>query len=259
MATIIDSKLMFLRTTVRHNCKEVINHVIQTQLIRKSIKSEEICIFCGSPNLITKEHVIPRWTFEKSTEKNFITDINGKSQTYNRTTIPACSNCNNNSLASLERYIIELLENTDLTKSFLSNYEIQNIIRWLEIIEYKFQILEVRRKFKSTQNGDFVDYLVDFPISMLRERTGYSPYKVISEIRLSQKRITIKSKSKNVNSLVVFKTKNENFHFLHNMNEFIFFELPKYKIALFYFYTETFKNNKDAFNKTMEIIEKIYN
>ena len=142
----IDSKLRLFRTIVRQNSKTFMDYIIETKVARNIPKpttaKEEICIFCNSSKLITKEHVIPRWAFEKSTEKYFTTDVNGINQTYNKTTVPACAKCNNDWLGDVESYIIELFKNTNWTNVFFSNSEIQNIIRWLEIIEYKFHILE---------------------------------------------------------------------------------------------------------------------
>ena len=260
----IDSKLRSLRTIVRQNSKTFIDHIIETKVSRngsklKSSKQTEYCIFCNSKINITKEHVIPRWTFEKSAERYFITDVNGMHQTYNRTTVPACAKCNNDWLSHLENYIIDLFKNGNWQNSFFSNYEIQNIIRWLEIIEYKFQILEVRKKFVASKHGGFIPFLADFPLSVMRKSKDYSPNKVVSEIRLARKRVTIKSKNENVNSLVVFKTKNESFYFFHNMNEFIYLELPQHKIALFYFYTKIFETPLAAYKEAMEVISNVYN
>lgn len=258
----IDSKLRLLRTIVRKNSKTFIDHIIETKVARNISKAkaakEEICVFCNSSNLLTKDHVIPRWAFEKSTENFFITDVNGSNQTYNKTTVPACTKCNNDWLAHLESYIIDLFKNTDWGKAFFSDQEIQNIIRWLEIIEYKFHVLEIRKKSISSKQGGFRPYLADFPLSVMRASKDYSPSKVVSEIRLSRRRITIKSKIKNINSLVVFKTKNKHFSFFHNMNEFMFLEMPQHKIALFYFYNKTFETNLAAYTEAMEIIHSIY-
>ena len=195
--------------------------------------------------------------FEKCPKRFFITDVNGFKQTYNTTIVPACKKCNND-LSYIESYIVDLFKNTDLTKSSFSNNEIENIIRWLETIEYKFQILEICRKFITHKKIWFIPYLADLPISVMRGSINYSPSKAVSQIRLSQKRITIKSKEKNLNSLVVFKTKNKDFHFLHNMNDFIFFELPKYKITLLYFYSKMFKSNLSAYKQSIKILNKIY-
>ncbi len=217
-----------------------------------------MCVFCSSTKNLSKEHVIPRWMFEKCTKKHFITNVNGISQTYNRTTIPVCSICNTDLLSNLEKYINQLFVATDLTNTFFTNQELENIVRWLEIIDYKFQILNIRRRFLKSKESGVIPYLIDFPISILRLNKEYTPSKVVSETRRSQKRITIKSKVQNINSLVVFKTSNPDFHFFHNMNDFIFIELPKQKIALFHFYNKIFDNVNDANKEAMEIIKGVY-
>ena len=256
---IIDSKLQSLRTLTRNNSKTVIQKIISNHVIRENGKAKvyhkrkNICAFCGSNKNLSKEHVIPKWTFEKCTERDFITNINGKSQTYNLTAIPVCTKCNTDFLSYLEKYIKQLFVSTDLAKTFFTFEELENIIRWLEIIDYKFQILNIRRKFYGE-----IEYLRDFPISLLRLNKNYTPSRVISEIRHSRNRITIKSKAKKVNSLVIFKTSNPNFHFFHTMDKFIFIEMPKLKVALFYFYNEIFDDIKDANKEAMKIIEEVY-
>lgn len=257
----IDIKLKNLRVKLRKSSKEIINDVLVKQIPRISSKDKskkEICVFCANQNNLTKEHVLPKWTFENCTNKFFVTDINGSQQTYNKTTIPVCSDCNNNLLSNVEKYIISILNDTDLSNSYFNNEQLQNIIRWLEIIEYKFQLLEIRRKFIKSKSSQYLEYLRDIPISIMRANIDYSPSKAISEIRLAQKRVTQKTKASIQNSLVVFKTKNENFYFFHHLNDFIFLELPKFCIALFYFYSRKFENVEDAKNEAMEIIKTVY-
>lgn len=257
----IDIKLKNLRVKLRKNSKEIINDVLVKHIPRISSKDKskkEICVFCANQNNLTKEHVLPKWTFENCTNKFFVTDINGSQQTYNKTTIPVCADCNNNLLSNVEKYIISILNDTDLSNSYFNNEQLQNIIRWLEIIEYKFQLLEIRRKFIKSKSSQYLEYLRDIPISIMRANIDYSPSKAISEIRLAQKRVTQKTKASNQNSLVVFKTKNENFYFFHHLNDFIFLELPKFGIALFYFYSRKFENVEDAKNEAMEIIKTVY-
>ena len=258
----IHSKLESIRTTIRKNSKSVIDNIIENHIQRKRKvtinKESDICVFCSSPDNLTKEHVIPRWLFEKCTQGFFVTDINGLSQTYNKTTIPVCSSCNSDRLNTLEKYISQLFEDTDLKKTSFSDEEIENIIRWLEIIDYKFQILNVIRKFKVSKKNGYIPYLADFPLSMLRLDAEYTPAKVIAEIRRSQKRITVKRKAQSINSLVTFKTSNKSFNFFHHMDDFIFIELPKQQIALFYFYKKVFVDEKDAHKEAITIINKFY-
>jgi len=92
----------------------------------------------------------------------------------------------------------------------------------------------------------------------MRKSIDYSPSKAIAQIRQAQKRVTKKSKIENLNSLLLFSSKKPDFHFFHTMNEFIFIELPEFKIALFYFYSKTFNTLDEAQKEAMEIISKVY-
>lgn len=93
----------------------------------------------------------------------------------------------------------------------------------------------------------------------MREEIEFSPEKAITQLRNAQRRVTIKSKVKNINSLVIFKTKNKKFHFFHNINDFIFIELPKFQVALFYFYSRTFENIEQAKDEATKIIAEVDN
>lgn len=258
----IGIKLRNLRVKLRQNSKEIMDDVLERHVPRISSKDKskkEICAFCANKDNLTKEHVLPKWTFENCTKKFFVTDINGSEQTYNKTTIPVCANCNNNLLGSIESYIISIFNDIDLANSFFSNEQIQNIIRWLEIIEYKFQLLEIRKKFIKSKSFQYIEYLRDIPVSIMRANIDYSPSKAVTQIKTAQKRVTKKSKISNQNSLVIFKTKNESFYFFHHLNDFIFLELPKFGIALFYFYSRKFENVEVAKDEAMKIITEVYN
>lgn len=258
----IDLKSKSFRTITRKNSKTIINHIIQSNISRNKVSNkqnrQELCIFCSSTKNLTKEHVIPRWTYENCTKKYFITNINGLNQTYNKTTIPVCSVCNNERLNAFEVYVNKLFSEINIDTISLNNNQIENIIRWLEIIDYKFQILNARKHFlRSSENG-FIPYLADFPLTVLRENLNYSPSKAIAEIRRSAKRMIIKNKCDNLNSLILLKTSNTNFHFFHTMDDFIFIELPQYKLAVFYFYKRTFPTNKNAQDEAKKIVERCY-
>lgn len=253
-------KTKTLRIEIRNNAKSIIENLFEKHIRRnkKILTLPEICVFCSSPDNLTKEHVLPRWVFDNSAKRFFTTDINGFNQTYIKTTIPACSTCNSDILNSLEKYIQKIFENRDIKKIPFSSEELENIIRWLEIIDYKFQILNVRRKFKASKKVGYISYLADFPLSVLRKSVDYSPSKAIAEIRRSQKRVSTKNKLKKINSLVTFKTKNKEFHFFHHMDDFIFLEFPKQQIAVFYFYKKEFDNELSAYEEAMKIIETFY-
>ena len=94
-------------------------------------------------------------------------------------------------------------------------------------------------------------------ISLYRTDLG-SDSEILHELRHTLKRISIKSKVQNINSLVIFKSKNNSFHFFHSYNDFIFLELPRYSIAILYFYDRIFDSNKKAYDEAMKLIQKVY-
>src|SRR5687768_13649671 len=110
----INIKLKNLRVKLRQNSKVIMDDILERHVPRTSLKDKskrEICVFCANHNNLTKEHVLPRWTFENCTKKFFVTDVNGSEQTYNKTTIPVCADCNNNLLGNIESYIISIFNN----------------------------------------------------------------------------------------------------------------------------------------------------
>ena len=247
----IDSRLIILRKKIRENKKFIIDTILKNH-------ESNICVFCGSKDNLTKEHVLPKWAFGNCQDKYFTTELNGLDQRYSRTTVPACFNCNSNILGYLEYCIEQEFMNLDLRTEFFDESTIEKIITWLEIIDYKFQILNLRRKFIKIKGKDFIPYLAKFPLSIMQADESTSPSKVFSNVRNALNRISIKSKSCKINSLVIFETKNKGFHFFNKLNEFIFIELPDHAIALFYFYNQEFKAPKKSHNKAMEIIKKVY-
>ncbi len=249
-------ELSLLRKVIKTN-QSVIIKEIKNEYYNLNGTRQPFCMFCSSKTNLTKEHVLPRWTFEKDTKEDFITSINGSRKTYNTTTIPACVNCNGLLLNSLEKTIIKSLSGIDLKNSFFINEELQNIIRWLEIIDYKFQVTGFTRKFIKSDQIPYSNYLSKIPLSLYRTDLD-SDKKILAELRYTLKRIGIKSKLRNINSLVIFKSKNKSFHFFHSFNKFIFLELPKYNIAMLYFYDKIFNSNKEAYNEAMKLIKEVY-
>ncbi len=98
----------------------------------------------------------------------------------------------------------------------------------------------------------------DYPLSVLDPNIDYSPTTVIRNLRESLRRIMIKSKERHLNSLITFRTKNMGMHFFHKNNDFIFLELPKYNLALLYFYKQTFKDELEARDAAMKVIKSHY-
>jgi hypothetical protein len=244
----VNQRLITLRKKIRSNGKNVIDTLIRDHLAN-------ICIFCGSTEALTKEHVIPRWAFNNNPIKNFVTSLNGLSQKYSKTTVPACSECNSLLLGSLESYLENIFSQIDLGEEHFDNNTLEKIVLWLELIDYKFQVLDLRRKLKKPKNSQYIPYLTDIPISIM---TSDSPYKAFSNLRNALKKLRIKSKSNNIYSLVVYKTTNESFHFFHKANEFIFIELPLHEVAFFYFLNKRFESIEESSHSAMNIIKKAY-
>lgn len=108
-----------IRTNARNNKKEIISFLENHYLIREDGKAKtrpakSICIFCSTGQDITKEHVLPRWAFERHPDKTFQTMINGLSHKYNQTTLPACKKCNTHLLSKIESRVLELFSNHKL-------------------------------------------------------------------------------------------------------------------------------------------------
>lgn len=172
--------------------------------------------------------------------------------------MPACKVCNSSILSHLEKCIIQIFNDVDLRQSILTRQQREYIIRWLEVIDYKFQVINVRKKFQSGRGQAFVPYLADLPLSIMR--TQFSPSQIITQLRRSLHRITRKDKSSNLNSLVFGNTKNPSFNFAHNMDEFVFIEMPTFNKFFFYFYNKKFLNTASAIRAADEVLKtRIYN
>ncbi|KQB99198.1 hypothetical protein [Pedobacter sp. Hv1] len=257
-----DEPLISLRKSIRQNIKTVMDFIDHNYLTRendKTVKPDSlICMFCGSVGPITKEHILPRWTFQNDTERFFNITLNGQSQTYNKSTIPACAKCNSVLLNYLERKIQVLFTTADPKNVEFTSQDAQNIIRWLEIIDYKFHIMNISNRFLNLKNANHIPYLKNLPLYMLLPNKDYSPSRVLTEIRKILYRLSIKDKKLSLNSLVIFKTSNKSDHFFHTLNDFIFLELAKYGIAIFYFYSKSFKNSEMAYKAAMKIVKEVY-
>lgn len=247
----LNSKLIVFRKKIRENRKKVIDSIIDDRL-------KKICVFCGEANELTREHVIPQWVYERYTNKSFITTINNNFQTYNKTTVPACRDCNNNILGELEAHLKQKFDKIDLRNEYFSDDDIDKIILWLETLEYKFQVLDLRRNLNRIQGSDYIPYIGEMPIAMFQGSMDRSPSKVFSNLRNALKTLSIKSKCPKHNSLCILRTTNPDFHFFHSTNNFIFIELAQYNVAFFYFYKKEFVTAREASAQAQEIIINEY-
>lgn len=217
-----------------------------------------ICMFCGANTAITREHVLPRWVFDKDPDKWFSTNINGHRQSYEKTTLPCCQKCNNEILNEIEKAVNAILTGRDVKTAPLADPELETLIAWLELIDYKFQVISISRRYIAHKISGFNDYLSDFPLSVLDPGFDYSPNKVLQVLRIALRRMGRISKAVRLNALVVFKTHNKSFYFFHKINDFIFLEMPGKGIALFYFYQDTFGSVEAARDAALAKIKENY-
>lgn len=239
-SSILNTKLIQFRKNIIKNRKKIINSILNKEI-------NNICIFCGANQHISKEHVIPRWLFDKNPEDFFIETLNNFKKKYQRTVVPACKTCNSNILAYLEDYILANL------KFPYDPDDLNVIILWLEIIDYKFIVHDFNTQFvKNFETKIDIQYLRNFSLMELKEDF---PWKTLTQ---SLNRLTVKKKDKRINSFVFFKSKNPIKGIIHSNNNFIMIESPKLKCAVFYFLKESFDTEEESAMKALSIIEKNY-
>jgi hypothetical protein len=247
----LNKKLVEFRKKIRANQTKVITSIIDDH-------SVNICVFCGETENLTREHVIPQWVYERCTKRTFITTTNKNAQTYNKATVPACKNCNNSILGELERFLTHKFNDVDLQNEYFTNDEINKIILWLEIIEYKFHVLNLRRNLNKVQGVEYIPYIGKMPIAMFQGPLEQSPSKVFSNLRNALKTLALKPKAVKHNSLCILRTTNPDFHFFHSTNNFIFIELAEYNVAFFYLYKQEFATSAEAAALAQEIVQREY-
>lgn len=252
-----------IRVNARLNKQRITSFLEHHYLFRENGKARArsiqlLCIFCGDSVNITKEHILPRWVFDRDPKKFFNSVINGLAHKYNETTVPACAKCNNNLLSMLEKQVFYLFSTQFRKQEFFKDEEKADVIRWLEILDYKYQVFSLVTRFRALKGKGTIPFLSDYPLSVLDSNVDYSPTKVMKNLRESIKRIAIKSKNSQLNSLVTFTTKNPDMHFFHKNNDFLFIELPEYNLALLHFYKRTFIDELQAKDAAMDIIKLHY-
>lgn len=252
-----------IRINARQNQCTIIGHLEHFYLKRENGRPKTnpvipICLFCSKTANITAEHVFPRWIFEKDSHRLLNTTINGLSHKYNQTTVPACATCNNNLLSELEKRMLQLFLAHQRHQNFFDSDEKADVIRWFELLDYKYQIFSLVTKFRALKGKGVIEFLSDYSLSVLDSSIEYSPAKAMRNLKESLYKITVKSKKRQLNSLVTFRTKNYETHYFHKNNDFIFPELPKYKSAFLYFYKRPFVNELEAKDAAMKTLKKHY-
>ncbi|HCJ9362257.1 TPA: hypothetical protein N3X51_004456 [Klebsiella pneumoniae] len=246
----MDKKFSLLRHKIKESQSAVMNKIISNH-------KTAVCILCGSDNEITKEHVLPQWSFEGRPEKFLINTKNNQSSNYIKMTVPACKTCNSDLLGAFEDYLKRFLLEKD--SSELNNYEVDCVIWWLQYIAFKLQIMDLRSQFLRYKGGEYIPFLSNIPVAMFWGEIDTTPNDVFNTIRRSRRALTKKRKANKYNSLLVFNTTNKSFHFFHKVDDFIFIEMPQVGKAFFLFLTKEFTEHKEAHAECMEIMGKVYN
>lgn len=251
-----DDKFKSIRINIRKFGKEIADDIVERFHPSLLSKKQEICIFCNSVSKITKEHIIPKWLFENNPDLTAVSSVNKQIQAYNKLVVPVCADCNNTKLSVIENYIIKTIEKVKHEESLTPDDKC-NLIRWLEIIEYKLQVYDWRRKYIKYGQSQYDKMWGEFPISMMRHFFELNPYKAYTLLRSSQRRIQQKRKLERTKSLLFIKTPVPYFSFFNLVNEYIFISFPNNNIAIFYFMRKKHKYWKDLAIEALEVIDKV--
>ena len=254
----IDQDFKYLRVNFRKNGKVIAEDVFKRVHPATPKNTKEICVFCKSTSGLTREHVLPQWLFENNADISMVSRVNKQTQTYHKAVVPACETCNNIALSNIEECIIKTIKKIE-TKDNYTQDDLCNIIRWLEILDYKLQVYECRRKYIKHGNSEYNKDLGEFSVAMLRHFFEMNPFKAYNFLRQSQNRITVKRKYERIESLLIFEPKTSDFNFFNLANEYIFISFPMFKIAIFYFLRKSHDSDKEALNEAYEIMTNVLN
>jgi hypothetical protein len=216
----------------------------------------EICIFCGSSEKLTREHVFPKWFFEKNTNLGFVSSANRLTQTYNKAVIPCCANCNNSILSEIEKNILNGIRRFDFSNFDQEEFQ-YNMIRWMEILDYKCQVYDCRRKFLKFPNSDYDPLLGILPVSVMNHFKTCAPFRPFDHLRNTQRRISVMRKTDRLTSLLIFEMSKPNYDFFLQPTQYLYVSIPFRNIAFFYFFKEKFSSRKKALSKAKFIMKKI--
>jgi hypothetical protein len=153
-------------------------------------------------------------------------------------------------LNNVEKYIQKTLSEVNLKTRYYSEDEWENVIRWLEIIDYKFQVWDLRCNFVRHKKSHYIPDFADFSIAFMRDLSVRS---VTTKTRLALKRVGTKDKRGRANSLIVGRTIKKTFHYFHTSGQFMHLELPTYNKGFFYFFEKEFKSDKITLKEAQEI------
>lgn len=251
---LIDKTFLELRKIVKTQGKYVMRKLFLDYVTGPyQEKVVPACIICGTHDNITKEHVLPRWIYDNNPRYSFKILVNELNQDFIKATVPACCRCNSELLNNVERYIQQTLSTVDFTSREYSRQEISNIIRWLEIIDYKFHVWQIIAKFIRHKKIHYVSDIADFSIAFMKEGSIRA---ITSKTRLALKRVATKNKAERINSLFACKTIEKKFAYFHSYGNFVQVQIPSYDKMFFYFIQKKHRSNKTAIKEAVKIINQ---
>lgn len=243
----MERKFRLLRTRIKKSQKQVMDRIIKDH-------QAELCLLCGSDTEITREHIIPQWAFEAAPDKQLLSTKNNQYTNYIKATIPACRTCNSDLLGAFEDSLKRMLLSKE--PEDIDDYDF--IIWWLQYLGFKLQVMDLRNRFLRYRGKEYVPYLAQIPVAMFWGDIDTTPNKVFRILRKSRRNLTLKWKDAKYNSLMIFKSKNEEFSFFHKVNDFIFIQMPQMKIAFFFFFNKEFDQHEQAHEECMQIIKRVW-
>ncbi len=252
----VERAFQVLRVNLRKSGYDITEDVYFRFHPSKENDKPEICVFCKATNKLSKEHVFPKWYFERKTNLGFISSANKLTQTYNKAVIPCCSTCNNEVLSEIEKSISKGVESFDFSNFDQEEFQC-NMIRWLEILDYKCQVYDCRRLFLKFPNSDYDPFWGILPASVMSHYASHAPFRPFDNLRNTQRRIAVLRKVDRLNSLLIFEMTRPKFDFVLKPTEYIYISMPFRNIAFFYFFKKTFSSRSEAAKQVELIMKKV--
>jgi hypothetical protein len=252
---LVNQSFESLRKNIQKNGQKIFDQILRNYYYRKRPKNIiHRCIFCSSI-ATTKEHIIPGWLHRQFSDATFTSQINGQVFDFKRTTVPACTTCNSEILGRIERYLVLRLNEIGIVDSPFSYHDMDIIIRWLELIDYKFQIMNIIQRFIVLKGTSYDPKYAQIPLGVLRR--DLDPSQMLKQLEQSIKRLGVKNKKSRYHAFLQYQRLMDDSEqvFLHGMGNFIALEIPRHYVGIFYFFRKSFTTHS-AVHSAMENVIK---
>lgn len=130
------------------------------------------------------------------------------------------------------------------------------MIKWLEIIDYKLQVMNVIQRFIVLKGTQFDSRFANIPLGILRRDA--TPAENLADLRQAIRRLSILRNTSRHNAFQQFHRIQEGGQnvFLHGMGNFIALEIPAQRVAFFYFYKRKFSDERELLTAISAILRK---